>query len=56
MKIYIEKFRELLENPNVLNTRAISSQAMKMEGSTTIPEEGVHSSEWKLGASERMMI
>jgi len=55
METYIEKFRELLETPNV-KTRAISSQAEKSEGSTTIPGMGVHSSEWKCGTSEKMMI
>jgi hypothetical protein len=55
MVTYIEKSRELLETPNV-KTRAISSQAVKAEGSTTIPEVGVRSSEWKCGTPLEVMI
>ena len=46
----IEQSRELLETPNV-KTRAISSQASKEEGSTTIRGDGVPSSEGKCETS-----
>lgn len=55
METYIEKFCEFMGTPNI-KMRAIMSEAVKAERATTIPEVGVHSSEWKRKTPEKVMI
>ena len=56
MATYIEKLGELREHPNTKGEGNPEPSLIKnnnQKGATTIPEVGVHSSEWKRRASQR---